>query len=158
MCPVRIKPVPHLSRVCTDLSAGYRAAWRAGGREPVLPNSWGARPGLLRLFTSHPHHFPGFCPCRCQHLSLQLWLLLCPHLETSLHLYLTSSAFCSSGKAHGGFAEISCINITLTVSASKLMAVTVEKAKSSWKRKMALTQPQMLWLAGIEVGKSLIRE
>lgn len=67
---------------------------------------------------------------RCQHLLLQLWLLLCCHLETSLHLYINSTAFCSSGKAHGGFAEISCINITLTVSASKLMAVTVEKRQS----------------------------
>lgn len=46
--------------------------------------------------------------------------------------------------------------MTLTIPASKLMAVTVEKAKSSWKCKMAVTQPQMLWLAGIEVGKSLI--
>lgn len=77
--------------------------------------------------------------------------------KASLHLCSTSSTPRSSGKAHGGFAEISCINITLTVSASKLMAVTGEKAKSSWKCRMALTQPQMLWLAGIEVGKSLIR-
>lgn len=74
----------------------------------------------------------------------------------SLHLYINSSAFCSSGKVRGGFAEISCINMTLTVPASKLMAVTVEKAKSSWKCKMAVTQPHMLWLAGIEVGRSLI--
>lgn len=103
-----------------------------------------------------PVTFLDFVPSWCQHLLLQLWLLLCCHLETSLHLYINSSTLCSSGKAYGGFAQISCINITLTVSASKLMAVTGEKAKSSWKCKMALTQPQMLWLAGIEVGKSLI--
>lgn len=36
MCRVRIKTFPHLDSSYTDASLGYRAAQRAGGREPAL--------------------------------------------------------------------------------------------------------------------------
>lgn len=138
VCMVRIKPLPHLS-CCSMVCVG-------GRRQRNSP---------LQLVVSLSR--PPSPPTPSPSWILSLWVpesLVQQQLLLCHHLYSHHRMFCASGKAHGGFAEISYINIT--VSTSKWMAVTVEKAQSSWKCRMVLTQPQMLWLAGIEVGRSLI--
>lgn len=132
------KPHPTDPHMATGLHGGQQ-----GSTSPPLQLLLSlARPPL----PLHLPNFPGFCPCGCQHL----WLLLCHHLETSLHLDIKSSLFWESTW------WLCPDQLYKYSSACKWMALTGDKAKSSWKCKMALTQPQMLWLAGIEVGKSLI--
>lgn len=122
-------------------SAPHRAAWRPGGVNRRSP----APAELVQTSSASSH--PKFS------WILSLWVPA--SLETSGNLPsftwdIKSSPFWES-------TWWLCPNqLYKYSSACKWMALTVEKAKSSWKCKMALTQPQMLWLAGIEVGKSLI--